>query len=86
MCVIPTPSGCNLARREIVRDITTSPLPKKRRMLLYSLFIFLSYLFGPCISRSLLVVLHVGCFILLWCETLFVFVSPFCNEVVWLLK
>ena len=30
--------------------------------------------------------LHVGCFILLWCETLFVFVSPFCNEVVWSLK
>ena len=30
--------------------------------------------------------LHVGYFILFWCETLFVFVSPFCNEVVWSLK
>ena len=38
-----------------------------------------------CISRPLLVVLHVGYFILFWCET-FVFVSPFCNEVVWSLK
>ena len=30
--------------------------------------------------------LHVGCFILLWCEMLFIFVSPFCNEVMWSLK
>ena len=30
--------------------------------------------------------LHVGCFILLWCEMLFVFVSPFYNEVMWSLK
>ena len=30
--------------------------------------------------------LHVGCFILLWCETLIVFVSSFCHEVVWSLE
>ena len=44
-CVcIPTPRGCNLARREIVRDITTPPYQWKRRMLLYSLFIcFISF-------------------------------------------
>ena len=47
--------------------------------------LFVLYLFGLCISR-LLLVLHVGSFILLWCETLFVFVSPFCNERVWSLK
>ena len=30
MC-IPTPRGCNLARREIVRDIATSPLPMEKK-------------------------------------------------------
>ena len=82
---IPMPRGCNLAHREIVHIITTSPLPMEKKdvtiFLVYLFYIF----FGLFISRPLLVVLHVGCFILLWCET-FVFASPFCNEVVWSLK
>ena len=83
---IPTPRGCNLALREIVRDITTLPLTNGKEGCCYIPCLFVLYLFGLCISRSLLVGLHVGCFILLWCETLFVFMSPFCNEVVWSLK
>ena len=75
MC-IPTSRGCNLARREIVRDITTSPLPMEMK----DVAIFLVYLFYIFLA-SVFLVLHVGCFILLWCEMLFVFVSPFCNEV-----
>ena len=58
----------------------------KKDVAIFLVCLFVWYLFGLCISRPLLVVLHVGCFILLWCETLFVFASPFCNEVMWSLK
>ena len=71
--------------REIVRDITTPPLTNRKEGCSYIPCLFVLYLFCLCISRQLLV-LHVDCFILRWCETLFVFVSTFCNEVVWSLK
>ena len=42
MCVcIPTPRGCNLARREIICVITTSPLQMEKN----DVAIFLVYLF-----------------------------------------
>ena len=48
MC-IPTPKGCNLARREIVRDITTPPLPMEKKdvaiFLVYLFYIFLACVF-----------------------------------------
>ena len=49
MCVcIPTPRGCNLARREIVRVITTSPLPMEKKDVAISL-VYLFYIFLACV-------------------------------------
>ena len=80
------PRGCNLARREIVRVINYIPHTNGKEGCCYIPSSFVLYFFGQCISWPLLVVLHVGFFILLWCEMLFVFVSPFCNEVMWSLR
>ena len=47
MC-IPTPGGCNLARREIVHDITTSPLTNEKEGCCYIpclFYIFLASVF-----------------------------------------
>ena len=59
MC-IPTPRGCNLARREILRVITTSPLPMEKKDVAIFL-VYLFYIFWPvyftvtscCVARWL---------------------------------
>ena len=85
MCVcIPTPSGCNLERREIVRDITTSPLPMEKKDVAIFL-VYLFYIFLACVLRGhflyyMLAVLYfsgVRCCLYLW--VLFA-MKWFCHE------
>ena len=60
---IPTPRGCNLARKEIVRDITTLCLPMEKKdvaiFLVYLFYIFLACAFhGQFLLCCMLAVLY----------------------------
>ena len=48
---IPTPRGCNIVRREIVRVITTSPLPMEKKGVAIFL-VYLFYIFLACVFHS----------------------------------
>ena len=62
VCIL-TPRGCNLTRREIVRVITTSPLPMEKKdvaiFLIYLFYIFLACVFyGHFLLCCMLAVLY----------------------------
>ena len=48
---VPPPRGCNLARREIVYVITTSPLPIKKKDVAIFL-VYLYYIFLTCVFHG----------------------------------
>ena len=44
------PTGCNHARKEIVRVITTSPLPMEKNVAIFLIYLF--YIFLACVFHG----------------------------------